>query len=88
MRGGAQASPVLGRRRGWLPAVAAVALIGGGWVTPPRSLDVMHAEMARAGQARLFDGALNDRAPDLPAVEEELARRIRALLRPDGGQVP
>jgi mitochondrial fission protein ELM1 len=63
-------------------------LIGGGWVTPPRSLDVMHAEMARAGQARIFDGVLNDRAPDLPAVEEELARRIRALLRPDGGQVP
>ena len=55
-------------------------LIDGGWVAPPRDLDMMHRMMAAHGRARLFDGSLNQTKPS-PAHElDDLARRIRALI--------
>ncbi len=61
------------------------ALIGGGWIAPPRDLAVMHAAMSGDGQARLFDGRINPEVPELPAAEAELAARIRALLDAPAG---
>ena len=55
-------------------------LIDGGWIAPPRDLDMMHQLMAENGRARLFDGTLNQSRPK-PAVElDDLASRIRALI--------
>jgi mitochondrial fission protein ELM1 len=55
-------------------------LLDGGWVAPPRDLDMMHRMMVTHGRARLFDGSLNQTKP-APAHElDDLARRIRALI--------
>jgi len=56
------------------------AVLGGGWITPPRDIAMMHELMARAGQAEIFAGRLNAEPPVAPAAAEELAGRIRTLL--------
>lgn len=65
--------------RGGCGAVAR-GLLGGGWLTPPRDLALLHGRLAAEGLARIFDGSLN-RTPPTPRNEvAEVAERIHALI--------
>jgi mitochondrial fission protein ELM1 len=55
-------------------------LIAGGWIAPPRDLDMMHRLMVERGRAKLFDGTLNQTPPEPDHELGDLARRIRALI--------
>lgn len=56
------------------------ALLVGGWITPPRDLDLMHRLMVAQGQAGLFADGLNRTAPRAPLERRHLTERIGALL--------
>jgi mitochondrial fission protein ELM1 len=57
------------------------AALEGGWITPPRDLDLMHALIVARGQAGLFaSGGLNTSAPRASLEGRKLAERIIALL--------
>jgi uncharacterized protein len=82
------------RLAGWLRRQAdrsgpvgalARAVLGGGWLTPPRDLAVLHCRLSAEGLAQVFDGCLNQ-APPPPRHEiANLAERIRGLLREGEG---
>ena len=56
------------------------SLLGGGWLTPPRDVDRMHALMVGHGLATLFDGAINTRVPDRRDDIGRVKERVAALL--------
>lgn len=56
------------------------ALLVGGWITPPRDLDLMHSLMVARGQASLIADGLNETPPRPLLESRKLAERIAALL--------
>lgn len=60
------------------------ALLVGGWITPPRDLDLMHRLMVKSGQAGLMADGLNETPPRPMLESRRLAERIAALF----GRVP
>ncbi len=60
------------------------ALLVGGWITPPRDLDLMHRLMVESGQAGLMADGLNETPPRPMLERRRLAERVAALF----GRVP
>jgi hypothetical protein len=56
------------------------SLLGGGWLTPPRDVDRMHALMVQHRLAALFDGSINTQAPNRRDDIGRVRDRVAALL--------
>lgn len=74
-----------GRLRTWSERSGALgaigrSLIGGGWLTPPRDVDRMHALMVDRGLAAMFDGGINTRTPERRDDIGRVRERVAALL--------
>ncbi len=77
-------------RLGWLAAmargrgfVASVvrAMFSRGWITPPRDLAILHAQLQQRRLGRVFDGAVNVDEPPLHDEKKALVARVEALFR-------
>ncbi|MGE0658349.1 MAG: ELM1/GtrOC1 family putative glycosyltransferase [Reyranellaceae bacterium] len=77
------------RRLAWLASVArgrgpaatlARTLFARGWITPPRDLAILHAQLQSRRLARVFDGAINAEPPAQHDEKEALVARIVGLF--------
>lgn len=73
---------VLRRMAGGKGAMAQLCrkILIGGWIAPPRDLNLMHGAMQAQGLARVFDGSLNTNAPRPSNEFDLLADRLVELV--------
>jgi mitochondrial fission protein ELM1 len=63
----------------WLGAVGR-RIVGGGWLSVPRDLDLLHERLGAGGLAKVFDGTINTVPPQSTDDSARLAARIRGLF--------